>query len=151
MGRRRDEQNRPETEEVAQDSAAVTNAPDPEVLERPSRRVFTAKYKRDILREADACTQPGEVGALLRREGLYSSHLSSWRQARERGEISGLAPRKRGPKQKPKMVSAREYARVKRDKERLERELEKAHAIIDVQKKLSVILGIDLDASGKNK
>jgi len=151
VGRRRDEQNRPEAEEVEQDNAAVTNAPDPEVLERPVRRVFTAKYKRDILREADACSVPGEVGALLRREGLYSSHLSSWRQARERGEISGLTPRKRGPKQKPQMVSAREYARVKRDKERLERELEKAHAIIDVQKKLSVILGIDLDASGKNK
>lgn len=134
MARRRDEQNRPQAEEVEQDNAAVTNAPDPEVLERPTRRVFTAKYKRDILREADACTQPGEVGALLRREGLYSSHLSSWRQARERGETSGLTPRKRGPKQKPQMVSAREYARVKRDKERLERELAKAHAIIDVQK-----------------
>ena len=153
MGRRRNEQTPSPAEEVEQESAAVmkTQAPDPEVLERPTRRVFTAEYKRRILRKADACTQPGEVGALLRREGLYSSHLSSWRQARERGEVSGLSPRKRGPKQKPQMVSAQEYARVKRDKERLERELEKAHAIIDVQKKLSVILGIDLDASGKNK
>ena len=129
----------------------MMKAPDPEVLEKPKRRVFTAEYKRGLLREADACTRPGELGALLRREGLYSSHLSTWRQARERGEVSGLSPRKRGPKRKPQMVSAREYARVKREKERLERELEKAHAIIDVQKKLSVILGIDLDAPGKNK
>ena len=125
--------------------------PDPEVAATPRRRTFTAKYKARIVEECDQANKPGQINAILRREGLYSSHLSSWRQARERGEISGLAPRKRGPKQKPKMVSAREYARVKRDKERLERELEKAHAIIDVQKKLSVILGIDLDASGKNK
>lgn len=150
MGRRRSKPKRATLKVVEQEGTAMANAPDPEVLEKPTRRVFTAEYKRRILREADACTKPGEIGALLRREGLYSSHLSVWRQAREGGEISGLAPRKRGRKQKPEMVTAREYQRVKREKERLERELEKAHTIIDVQKKLSVILGIDLD-SGENK
>ena len=74
---------------------------DPEVLERPQRRRFTAKYKLQVLQQADACTEPGEIGVLLRREGLYSSHLSSWRRLRESGALAGLTPHKRGRKTDP--------------------------------------------------
>src|SRR3972149_2970137 len=76
--------------------------PEVEVLAKASRRRFTAEYKRRILREADACTAPGAIGALLRREGLYSSNLTTWRAQRERGELAGLTPKKRGPTPKPK-------------------------------------------------
>jgi transposase-like protein len=107
------------------------------------RRVFTAEYKRDILRQVDACTEPGEVGALLRREGLYSSHLTKWRQDRKAGELAGLSSNKRGPKgQRAKMVSAREVERLERENKRLRHELQKAKTIITFQKKLSEMLGI---------
>jgi transposase-like protein len=79
-------------------AAAPPAIPDPEVVVKPKRRQFTAEYKRRILQEADACAQPGEIGALLRREGLYSSHLTTWRHQRQRGELQGLAPAKRGRK-----------------------------------------------------
>ena len=125
--------------------------PDPEVMERPARRTFTAAYKLRVLKEAEACTGQGEIGALLRREGLYSSHLTSWRQARERGELAGLTPRKRGVRAKQRLVSAKEYDEIKRENQRLERELEKARAIIDVQKKLSEILGIELRSPENEK
>ena len=125
---------------------------DPEVLEAPVRRRFTAEYKLRILKEVDECRAAGEeVGALLRREGLYSSHLAAWRKAREQGELAGLEPRKRGVKPKAKMVSAKEHERVKREKIRLERELEKARAIIEVQKKLSEMLGIELNSPEDEK
>jgi transposase-like protein len=141
------------TEAKVRRSAEATEeqVPDPEVLDRPVRRTFTGKYKLSVLREAEACTGQGEVGALLRREGLYSSHLTTWRQARERGELAGLAPRKRGAKTKQRLVSAKEYERVKRENLRLERELEKARVIIDVQKKLSAMLGIELSSPENEK
>lgn len=117
--------------------------PDPEVPERAVRRTFTAEYKRRILREADSC-EAGEVGQLLRREGLYSSHLTTWRQQRDRGELAGLAPKKRGRKAKPGLVSAKEYDRVRRENARLQRKLEQAELVIAIQKKASEILGIPL-------
>jgi transposase-like protein len=113
--------------------------PDPEVVVKPARRHFTAEYKQRILQEAAACTRPGEVGALLRREGLYSSHLTTWRQQRRRGELHGLTPAQRGRKADPQAV---EIARLQRENERLKAQLERAELIIDVQKKLSQMLGL---------
>lgn len=116
----------------------------PEVEEKAKRRMFSAEYKRRILREADACTKPGEVGALLRREGLYSSHLSSWRKQRERGELAGLWPKKRGRKSRRKTVSVKEYERLSRENRRLRQRLEQAELVIEIQKKASEMLGIPL-------
>jgi transposase len=118
---------------------AVLNVPNPEVVVKAQRRRFTAEYKRRILQEADACTQPGEIGALLRREGLYSSHLNTWRRQRARGELQGLAPAKRGRKADPQ---AAEIVRLQRETERLTAQLARAELIIDVQKKVSELLGL---------
>jgi len=117
----------------------VSTRPDPEVVPKAERRRFSAEYKRRILQEAAACTQSGEVGALLRREGLYSSHLTTWRQQRRRGELQGLTPAQRGRKADPQ---AAEIARLQRENERLKAQLERAELIIDVQKKLSQMLGL---------
>jgi transposase-like protein len=111
------------------------------VTERPKRRRFTAEYKLRILREADACKGDGDLGALLRREGLYSSHLATWRQQRDEIAKAGLKARKRGPK--PKGVDPR-IKRLERENARLKRRLEEAETIIDFQKKLSKLLGIPL-------
>jgi transposase len=113
--------------------------PDPEVVLRAKRRQFSAKYKLRILTEADQCTQRGELGVLLRREGLYSSHLTTWRKQRNRGQLAGLAPKKRG--RKPGRQAA-EIARLQRENERLKARLEQAETIIAVQKKLSQMLGL---------
>lgn len=115
------------------------STPDPEVVPKAERRRFSAEYKQRILQEAAACTQPGEVGALLRREGLYSSHLTTWRQQRRRGELHGLTPAKRGRQADPQ---AAEIARLQRENERLKAQLERAELIIEVQKKLSRMLGL---------
>lgn len=115
--------------------------PDPEVPDRPIRRKFTAEYKRRILQEADRC-QPGELGALLRREGLYSSLLSKWRQQRDRAEREGLSPRKRGRKPRQPDPAAERIASLERENQRLRKNLQEAEAIIEVQKKISDLLGI---------
>ena len=113
--------------------------PDPEVVPKAKRRQFSAQYKRRILQEYEACQEPGEKGSLLRREGLYSSYITTWRRQRERGELDGLTPKKRGPKVDPQ---AAEIARLKRENDRLRKRLEQAELIIDVQKKVSQMLGI---------
>lgn len=113
---------------------------DPEVVPRAKRRTFSAAYKLRILAEADACTERGAIGALLRREGLYSSHLDKWRTQRKRGALEALAPQKRGPKIDPQME---EIARLRRENERLQTRLQQAETIIEVQKKLSLLLGVD--------
>ena len=112
-------------------------APSPEVLEKPVRRRFTAEYKRRILAEADACTEPGMLGGLLRREGLYSSHLTTWRRQRDEGALAGLTPKRRGRKAKPKNPLADEVARLQRENQRLQEKLRQAELIIDVQKKVA--------------
>jgi transposase-like protein len=122
--------------------------PDPEVDPRPKRRRFSAKYKLRILTEADQCTERGEIGALLRREGLYRSHLSTWRKQRERGQLPGLAPKKRGRKPDPQ---AAELARLQRENERLKERLEQAETIIEVQKKLSQMLGLPAAERDENE
>jgi len=119
--------------------------PNPEVCATARRRSFTAEYKQRIVREADQCSQPGEIGALLRREGLYSSLLAEWRRhAREAG-LASLASRKRGPKPNPARAGLEENEVLKRKVRRLERELKAASLIIDVQKKVSEVLGIRLE------
>jgi transposase-like protein len=116
--------------------------PKTEVVAKAKRKQFSAAEKLRILREVDACQGSGEIGALLRREGIYSSYLTTWRRQRERGALDGLAPQKRGPKEDPQVV---ENARLQRENERLREELRKAHLIIDVQKKVSQILGVPLE------
>ena len=114
--------------------------PDPEVPERAHRRQFTAAYKLRILEEVAACSAPGQVGALLRREGLYSSHLVDWRRQRTAGTLAALAPRRRGRPAEP--ASSTELARLKQENERLSRQLAAAEAIIEIQKKVSSLLGL---------
>lgn len=112
-----------------------------EVLSKATRRRFTAKYKARILREADASTEPGEISALLRREGLYSSHLTNWRKARERGELAALAPKKRGRKAKRRDARDAQIAELERENGKLRARLERAEVLLDLQKKVADILG----------
>jgi transposase len=118
--------------------------PEVEVLAKPERRRFTVEYKLGILREADRCVRPGELGALLRREGLYSSTLSNWRRARDRGNLSGTGIRKRGPEGRLVDSRDRQIRDLERENRRLKSRLERAEALIDVQKKVSELLGVDL-------
>ena len=120
--------------------AGKSPVPDPQVIAKTERRRFTSKYKLSVLEKADQCTGIGEIGALLRREGLYSSHLSTWRNARRDGTLQALAPHKRGPKSNPGAAQAREITALQKQVSKLQGELSKAHTIIDVQKKLSTIL-----------
>lgn len=126
-------------------------APDPEVVEKPKRRQFTGDYKRRIVKEADACTKPGEIGALLRREGLYSSVLSSWRRQVNAEGANGLTPKKRGrkpkhrtPEQKRIAELEKETARLERERAKLEAKLKRADQIIAFQKKVASLLEIPL-------
>ena len=107
--------------------------PDPEVPEKPERRKFTARYKLRILAEADRCTRPGEIGALLRREGLYSSHLSNWRRKRREGTLGALGPKKRGPAPKPVNPLEGRVRELESENRRLRHKLKAAETIIDVQ------------------
>jgi transposase len=115
-----------------------------EVVAMPRRRRFSAEEKLRILKEADACTQPGEQGALLRREGLYSSHLTEWRRARERGELDALEPRKRGPKPAAVNPLEKKVAELSRALAKAEARAKRAEALVEVQKKVSELLGIQL-------
>lgn len=121
---------------------AVAITPDPEVVEQASRRRFTAKYKLQVLEEADRCA-PGEIGALLRREGLYSSHLTTWRRQREAGALAALTPRQRGRKGHAVDAQGTRVVELEREVERLRQRLLQAETIIEVQKKVSLLLGID--------
>jgi len=117
--------------------------PDPEVVEKPSRRRFSPSYKLRIVEEADGCTEQGAIGRLLRREGLYTSHLTTWRKAARGGSLQALS-RKRG--RKPERNPLEDKVRkLEREKVRLERELHKAHLIIDVQGKVAGLLGLSLE------
>lgn len=140
----------PATAAVALGLPAAGNGkliPDPAVLEKPVRRRFTAEYKLRILHEADRCTASGQLGALLRREGLYSSLLSTWRRQRDEGTLAGLTPKRRGRKANPDAPLIAENERLKRETQRLAAKLRQAETIIEVQKKLSEMLGIPLPPS----
>lgn len=112
--------------------------PETEVVKKANRRQYTGEYKLRVLAEIDACKGSGQIGALLRREGLYSSLVSKWRQQRELGSLEGLGPHKRGPKED---LQGAELARLKRENERLRKRLEQAELIIEVQKKVAQMLG----------
>ena len=129
-----------DSKEARRATGESPSLPDPEVEVKAGRRRFTARYKLSIVEQADRCQHPGEIGALLRREGLYSSHLSSWRRQRREGLLQGLSPQQRGPKPNAAAAEQREIVRLQKQVSKLEHELEKAHTIIDVQKKLSALL-----------
>ena len=114
---------------------------DPEVVAHARRRNFSPAQKRRILEEADRCTKPGEIGALMRREGIYSSALSTWRRQRDAGDLAALAPQKRGPKLDPSRAETLRIAQLTRERDQLQSRLEKALLVIDVQKKLASLLG----------
>jgi transposase len=122
--------------------------PDPELVEQAKRRSFTAKYKLEILEQADACSGLGEVGELLRREGLYSSHLANWRMQRREGGLAGLG-RSRGRKATDRRDV--EIAELKRRNERLEGELGKARKVIEIQGNLSALLEQMLGTEGDSR
>lgn len=136
-----------ERSEAAAGRAERTRAPDPELVERPRRRRFTAEYKLAIVREADACSRPGEIGALLRREGLYSSLLTEWRRARDAGALEALE-RPRGRRAPHPLES--ENLELRRRAERAEAELDKAKKVIEVQGNVSALLGELLEPRGAN-
>jgi transposase-like protein len=121
---------------------------DIEVSAKASRRRFTGEYKSQVLAEADACTKPGEIGALLRREGLYSSHLVSWRRARDEAGRAGLAPRKRGPAAKAVNPLARKVAELERSLAQSERRAERAEGLVGLQKKMAELLGAQMPRPG---
>lgn len=122
--------------------------PDPEVAEKAKRRRFTADYKIRILREADACRGDGDIGALLRREGLYSSNLTAWRSQRDAIAREGLTARKRG--RKAKQIDPR-VKELERENTQLKRKLKRAEMILDIQKKASELLGISLESPGSEE
>ena len=120
----------------------LISSPDPEVSEIRPRRKFTAKYKLRILDEADQCKQPGDLGALLRRDGLYSSNLATWRRQKEKGLLKVMEPKKRGRKRTGKNPLAARVAQLEKENRRLEQKLKQAELIIEAQKKMAEILGI---------
>lgn len=115
---------------------------DSEVVPRARRRSFTKADKRRILQEADGCTRPGEIGALMRREGVYSSSLSTWRRQRETADLAALAPQKRGPKADPSRADAQQIAQLTRERDKLQSQLDKANLVIEVQKKVGALLAL---------
>ena len=126
--------------------------PDPEVVPTAKRRTFSKAEKLRILAAADACVAPGDIGALLRREGIYSSHLATWRKQRQLAGEALLMERKRGPKVDPAAAQDRRVLELEKEVERLRDKLVKADLIIDVQKKLSILLGLNTsDAPGEPK
>jgi transposase-like protein len=124
-------------------SEQALGGPAIEVVAKATRRRFTVEYKRKIVREADACKTPGTVGALLRREGLYSSHLTTWRAARERGELAG-APKKRGPERQVADPRDKKLAEQVREISRWQQRAERAEALVELQKQIAALLGTPL-------
>ena len=129
---------------AAQDSQSGAGS---EVVAHARRRQFSNADKRRILEAADRCTKPGEVGALMRREGVYSSSLSTWRRQREAADLAALAPQKRGPKVDLHRAETLHIAQLTRERDSLKSRLEKALLVIDVQKKLAALLGSPTDST----
>jgi len=132
-----------ETRRATEDASFIAlPPPDSEVAATAKRRQFSPSERRRILAAADRCSKIGEIGALLRREGIYSSQLATWRKRREATEHAALAPQKRGRKADPGIAESRRVTELTKDNERLRRKLAQAHTIIDVQKKLCTLLGL---------
>ena len=136
-----------EIQELPANQAGATPAPDPEVEPRPGRRTYNARFKLQILKETDSLPQ-GEFGAHLRRKGLYWSNLTIWRRQREQGQLAGLSPKKRGPAPKPGTLRSERLAQLERENARLRCKLERAEKIIEVQKKLAELLGLNEGPNG---
>ena len=119
-----------------------------EVVPHARRRQFSSADRRRILEAVDNCTKPGEIGALMRREGVYSSSLSTWRRQREAADLAALAPVKRGPKADPHRAESLHIAQLTRERDNLQSRLDKALLVIDVQKKLAALLGNSMDTTG---
>jgi transposase-like protein len=130
------------TEKAAVQIVGIEEIPEPEVTVNATRRRFTAQYKRSILKEVDACKEPGCLGSLLRREGLYASHIKTWRHQMEESAQTALTPRKRGRKGSCNSPLLEENERLRKDNDRLAKRLRQAEIIIDVQKKISMMLNI---------
>lgn len=133
--------NQSEGSDVSMVDAGLSR-PDPEVPEKKKTRYFTAQYKLRIISETDTCKSPGEIGAILRREGLYHSSLKTWRRQREQGVLGGLTPKKRGRKPVETNPLASEVARLEKENRRLKERLKQAETIIEFQKKIAEMLGI---------
>jgi transposase len=129
---------------------ALPGVEEVEVTERPKRRRFSAKEKLRILKEADACKEPGDLGALLRREGLYSSSISRWRRMRDSGQIKGLRPKRRGPAPREKNPLEDKVNKLEKENLRLRARAERAEGLVELQKKVSEILGIELKHNEKD-
>ena len=129
--------------------SALPPGADVEVVAHATRRQFSNAEKRRILAAADRCREPGEIGALLRREGVYSSSLSAWRRQRAAADLAALAPHRRGPKADPDRAEALQIAKLTRENERLRSQLERARLVIDVQKKVAALMGHTLDDNGE--
>ena len=138
------ERSEPERSEAPKNEARPA-PPSSEISERPTRRRFTAAYKLAIVQEADHCTEYGQIGALLRREGLYRSHLDKWRRLRNAGALDALHPRKRGPKAVASPLLKKENEKLHRENARLQKKLAKAEMVIDFQKKVAALLDIPLN------
>jgi transposase len=123
----------------------VTAVADTEVVAKAQRRRFTGEYKRRIVREADRCNTTGGIGALLRREGLYSSSLTAWRAARDRGELEGLAPKQRGPKVVAPDPRDKQLVEQERELGKWRKRAQRAEALVEIQKKVAALLGTPLD------
>lgn len=139
---------------ATEDAPGSARSPNPagsdcEVVARARRRHFSNADKRRILQAADRCTKPGEVGALMRREGVYSSSLSTWRRQRDAADLVALAPQKRGPKADPAQIEARHITQITRERDHLQVQLDKAHLVIEVQKKVAALLAL-LTADSKH-
>lgn len=131
---------------MSADERRATETADPEVVPTPTYRQFNTQEKLRILKAADACTEAGEIGALIRREGIYSSYLSRWRKARAQGELNGAGRRKRGPKRTIEPELSDVNAALEQENARLRSRLAQAETIIEVQKKLSQLLGLATSA-----
>jgi len=127
---------------------AEPGAPDPELAERAKRRRFSGEYKLAVLREADGCSEPGAIGALVRREGLYSSHLAAWRKQREQGTLAGLSRQRGRSKADPR---DQQIVALRRRAERAEAELAKTRRVVEVQGNVSALLGQLLEPRGANQ
>ena len=130
---------------------ATAGPTDSEVPARPRRRTYTAEYKLKILNQADGCKEPGQLGALLRREGLYHSNLITWCRQREEGTLKALSPKKRGRKAQPPNPLASRVAELERENRKLKKAMKKAETIIEIQKKASELLGIPLSQSDNDE
>lgn len=133
----------PSASTPANNGSQASAVPNPEVVEKAQRRIYTAEYKLRILQETDSCNE-GQIGAILRREGLYSSHLTTWRRQRQAGQLAALTDNKRGRKATPVNPLNAEVERLRRENERLSQRLQQAELILDIQKKASAILNITL-------